>query len=73
MNLLENDSDNGEKHDENDLGVDVICSDENGKIFKLTDLIIPLDDNKKESTENYLRKLIERVKKDMKRNIKLEN
>ncbi len=64
LNLLENDSDNGEKHDENDLGVDVICSDENGKIFKLTDLIIPLDDNKKESTENYLRKLIERVKKD---------
>ena len=64
LNLLDNDSDNGEKHDENDLGVDVICSDENGKIFKLTDLIIPLDDNKKESTENYLRKLIERVKKD---------
>ena len=64
MNILDNDSDNGEKHDENDLGVDVICSDENGKIFKLTDLIIPLDDNKKESTENYLRKLIERVKKD---------
>ena len=64
LNLLENDSDNGEKHDENDLGVDVICTDENGKIFKLTDLIIPLDDNKKESTENYLRKLIERVKKD---------
>ena len=64
LNLSENDSDNGEKHDENDLGVDVICSDENGKIFKLTDLIIPLDDNKKESTENYLRKLIERVKKD---------
>ena len=64
FDILENDSDTGEKHDENDLGVDVICTDENGKIFKLSDLIIPLDDTKKESTENYLRKLIERVKKD---------
>ena len=61
---LDNFSDNGEHHDENDLGVDVICSDSNGKVYKLTDLIIPLYDNKKESTENYLRKLIERVKKD---------
>lgn len=62
--LLDNDSENNEKYDENDLGVDIICSDENGKIFKLTDLNIPLYENKKESTENYLRKLMERVKKD---------
>ena len=64
LKLLENDSDNVEKHDENELGIDVICSDEEGKIYKLTDLIIPLYDSKKEATENYLRKMIERVKKD---------
>ena len=61
---MENESYQGEKHDENDLGIDVICEDENGKIFKLTDLIIPLYDSKKESIENYLRKLRERPKKD---------
>ena len=58
------DIDIGEKLDENDLGIDVICSDDEGKIYKLTDLIIPLYDSKKEATENYLRKMIERVKKD---------
>ena len=73
FDILENDSDTGEKHDENDLGVDVICTDENGKIFKLSDLIIPLDDTKKESTENYLRKLIERVKKDKNEKNEKEN
>ena len=61
---LDNESENRENHDENDLGVDVIYSDENEKIYKLTDLIIPLYDNKKELTENYLRKIIEKVKKD---------
>ena len=60
----DNDLDFGGNYDENDLGIEVICSDDEGKIFKLTDLIIPLYDSKKESTENYLRKMIERVKKD---------
>ena len=58
------DIDMEKKRDENDLGIDVICDDEDGKIYKLTDLIIPLYDSKKEATENYLRKMIERVKKD---------
>ena len=58
------DIDMEKKRDENDLGIDVICDDEEGKIYKLTDLIIPLYDSKKEATENYLRKMIERVKKD---------
>ena len=58
------DIDMEQKRDENDLGIDVICDDEEGKIYKLTDLIIPLYESKKEATENYLRKMIERVKKD---------
>ena len=62
--LSDNELESGEKHDENELGVDVICSEEEGKIFKLTDLNIPLYENKKEWIENYLRKLRERVKKD---------
>ncbi len=64
LQSLDNDNEIGEKPDENDLGIDVICSDDEGKIYKLTDLIIPLYNSKKELTENYLRKMIERVKKD---------
>ena len=64
MPSLENETFTGEKPNENDLGIDVICEDETGKIYKLTDLIIPLYDSKKESIENYLRKLRERPKKD---------
>ncbi len=51
---LDNFSDNGEHHDENDLGVDVIYSDSFGKVYKLTDLIIPLYDSKKNRLKNIL-------------------
>ena len=65
------DEDSNIKLDENDLGIDTLCEDSNGKIFKFTDLIIPLDDKTKISTENFLRKKIEKVKKD--KNDKTDN
>ena len=58
------------KYDENDLNVSVLCTDDGEKIFKLTDLNIPLDEKAKENIENYLRRIINRVKKD--KNEKIE-
>ena len=63
--------DSGNNKDENELGIDVICHDDNGKIFKFTDLIIPLDDKSIQSTEKFLRKKMEKIKKD--KNDKSEN
>ena len=57
-------------YDENDLNVSVLCNDDGEKIFKLTDLNIPLDEKTKENIENYLRRIINRVKKD--KNEKIE-
>ena len=54
----------GSNYDENDLGIEAICSDDQEKIFKLTDLIVPLYDGEKESMEKYLRQIIETPKKD---------
>ena len=57
--------------DENDLGIEVICEDDNGKIFKFSDLIIPLDEKSIQGTEKFLRKKMEKIKKD--KNDKMEN
>jgi len=68
---ISSDEDSGNNKDENELGIDVICHDDNGKIFKFTDLIIPLDDKSIQSTEKFLRKKMEKIKKD--KNDKSEN
>ena len=41
---ISSDDDSDANLDENDLGIEAICEDDNGKIFKFSDLIIPLDE-----------------------------
>ena len=65
------DEDSDVNLDENDLGIEAICEDDNGKIFKFSDLIIPLDDKSIQNTEKFLRKKMEKIKKD--KNDKMEN
>ena len=65
------DEDSDVNLDENDLGIEAICEDDNGKIFKFSDLIIPLDDKSIQNTEKFLRKKMEKIKKD--KNDKIEN
>ena len=56
---------------ENDLGIETLCEDNKGKIFKFSDLIIPMDEKDILSTEKFLRKKMEKIKKD--KNEKIEN
>ena len=64
-------SDDDSVFDENDLGIEAICEDDNGKIYKFSDLIIPIDEKSIQGTEKFLRKKMEKIKKD--KNDKTEN
>ena len=68
---LSSDEDSDKDINENDLGIDAICEEDTGKIFKFSDLIIPLDDKDILNTEKFLRKKMEKIKKD--KNDKIEN
>ena len=61
---ISSDDDSDANLDENDLGIEAICEDDNGKIFKFSDLIIPLDEKSIQNTEKFLRKKMEKIKKD---------
>ena len=64
-------SDEDSDKSENELGIETICEDNNGKIFKFSDLIIPMDEKSIQNTEKFLRKKMEKIKKD--KNEKIEN
>ena len=68
---ISSDEDSDINLNENDLGIEAICEDNAGKIFKFSDLIIPLDDKSIQNTEKFLRKKMEKIKKD--KNDKTEN
>ena len=68
---LSSEEDSEKNLNENDLGVEAICEDDGGKIFKFSDLIIPLEEKNIVSTEKFLRKKMEKIKKD--KNDKIEN